>query len=108
MHAGGGIVEREKETRGYRRISELYDGWYASENISGYLNRDFVLLDAVKKHGAYGDYILMTVKDPDTDEVMHLRSGSVVVMDKVMTAVANGDVPVLVRFVKKGKYFDVE
>jgi len=39
---------------------------------------------------------------------MHLRSGSVVVMDKVMTAVANGDVPVLVRFVKKGKYFDVE
>lgn len=94
--------------KGYRRISELYEGWFAAENVSNYLNTDFVLLDAVKKHGAYGDYVLMTVKKPDSDEIMHLRSGSVVIMDKVMTAVSNGDVPVLVRFVKRGRYFDVE
>ncbi len=94
----------------YRRLTD-HPGVQAARQIDklgDIVGRDLLLKSAVSFTGKYGQGYRLQLADLDTGEFFQVLTTGVVICSVIDTIDLENDLPMMVRFVKRDRYYDIE
>lgn len=104
------MTKRSENIQPTRRLSEFMSPEEARPPLfkaDEYEGQELVLHEVEHARGEYGEYVLLTCSQPDSDEKFLISCGSRPVMKQV-SAIKQRDLPLNIRLTRAGRGYVIE